>query len=185
MSIRSTSRSKTSPYSFYQFWLNTSDADVEKFLKFFTFVPRQDIVEVVDRAKKKPEGRYAQRMLAEHMTQFVHGENDCLASRRISDALFSEEFDRLEKGDLEQLLQDGLPSWRCKPGEGLLSTMVKSNLAKSNSEARKLIQGGGIRVNGKVVSDPSVSLDFDVGLFGQYILLKKGKKSYVLLCRAR
>ena len=103
-------RSKTSPYSFYQFWLNTGDADVEKFLKFFTFIPSEEIVEIIQRSKEKPEDRIAQRVLADHITQFVHGEKDCLASRRISSALFSENFDELEQGDLEQLLQDGLPS---------------------------------------------------------------------------
>ena len=176
-------RSKTSPYSFYQFWLNTSDADVERFLKFFTFIPIEEIVEILHRSRKKPEDRIAQRALAEHMTRFVHGEKDFLASRRISKALFSEDFDELEEGDLDQLLQDGLPSWRCKSGEGLLSTIVSSNLAKSNGEARKLIQGGGIKINGKSVDDPSRSLDFDGAFYGKYLLLKKGKKSYVLLCR--
>ena len=176
-------RSKTSPYSFYQFWLNTSDADVEKFLKFFTFIPSDEIVEILHRSRKKPEDRIAQRVLAEHMTRFVHGEKDFLASRRISNALFSEDFDELEEGDLDQLLQDGLPSWHCKSGEGLLSTIVSSNLAKSNGEARKLIQGGGIKINGKSVDDPSRSLDFDGAFYGKYLLLKKGKKSYVLLCR--
>ena len=117
------------------------------------------------------------------MTQFVHGEKDCLASRRISSALFSENFDELEQGDFEQLLQDGLPSWRCKSGEGLLSTMVNSNLAKSNGEARKLIQGRGVSINGIVINDPGISLNFEDALYGQYLLLKKGKKSYVLLCR--
>ena len=117
------------------------------------------------------------------MTKFVHGEKDCLASRRISNALFSENFDELEQGDLEQLLQDGLPNWRCKSGEGLLSIMVGSNLAKSNGEARKLIQGRGISINGIAISDPSISLDFEGALYGQYLLLKKGKKSYVLLCK--
>ena len=176
-------RSKTSPYTFYQFWLNTSDADVEKFLKFFTFIPSEEIVEIMQRTREKPEDRIAQRLLADHMTQFVHGEKDCLASRRISSALFSGDFDDLEQGDLEQLLQDGLPSWRCKSGEGLLSTIVSSNLAKSNGEARKLVQGRGISINGIVVNNPSISLDFDGALYGQYLLLKKGKKSYVLLCR--
>ena len=176
-------RSKTSPYSFYQFWLNTSDADVEKFLRFFTFIPSAEIIEIIQRSMEKPEDRIAQRVLADHMTKFVHGEKDCLASRRISNALFSGNFDELEEGDLEQLLQDGLPNWRCKHGEGLLSIMVSSNLAKSNSEARKLIQGRGISVNGIVISDPSISLDFEGALYGQYLLLKKGKKSYVLLCR--
>ena len=170
-------------YSFYQFWLNTSDADVEKFLKFFTFIPLGEIVEIMQRSKEKPEDRIAQRVLADHVTQFVHGEKDCLASRRISSALFSENFDELEQGDLEQLLQDGLPSWRCKSGDGLLSTMVSSNLAKSNGEARKLIQGRGVSINGITISDPSVSLDFEGALYGQYLLLKKGKKSYVILCR--
>ena len=176
-------RSKTSPYSFYQFWLNTSDADVEKFLKFFTFIPLEEIIKIIQRTKEKPEDRIAQRVLADHMTQFVHGEKDCRASRRISRALFSENFDELEQGDLEQLLQDGLPSWRCKSGEGLLSTMVSSNLAKSNGEARKLIEGRGISINGIVIRDPGISLDFEGALYGKYLLLKKGKRSYVLLCR--
>jgi len=165
--------------------LNTSDGDVEKFLKFFTFIPSEEIVQILQRSREKPEDRIAQRVLAEHMTQFVHGEKDCLGSRRISSALFSENFDELERGDLEQLVQDGLPSWQCKAGEGLLSTMVSSNLAKSNGEARKLIQGGGIKINGEAISDPSISLDFHGALYGQYLLLKKGKKSYVLLCKER
>lgn len=176
-------RSKTSPYRFYQFWLNTSDADVEKFLKFFTFLSCEEIVQIIDSSQEKPEDRHAQRVLAEHMTRFVHGEDDCIAAGRISSALFSENFDDLEEEDLEQLLQDGLPSWRCKTGEGLLSAMASSTLAKSNGEARKLVQSGGVRINGQIVNDPGISLNFDDGLFGRYFLLKKGKKTYLLICR--
>src|SRR6185369_1981282 len=134
---------KTSPYAFYQFWLNTSDADVYKFLRYFTFLPVSRIAEIeaTDQASgTKPE---AQRILAEEATRLVHGEVALMAARRITECLFSGQLADLTENDLEQLAQDGMPGVQLdKSAASLIDALVAAGLAKSKSEARGFIQSG-------------------------------------------
>jgi len=174
---------KTSPYSFYQFWLNTADADVEPFLKLFTFLPEEEVAALARETLDHPELREGQRRLAREVTQLVHGEEALKSAERISECLFAGEVAGLQEADLAQLLQDGLSSSICEPGTGLLTAMVGANLVKSTGEARKLIQGNGVKMNGQPVTDPRMEISFDDALFGRFYLIRKGKKQYGLLVR--
>jgi tyrosyl-tRNA synthetase len=174
---------KTSPYSFYQFWLNTADADVEAFLKLFTFLDEDEVATLAGTTQEHPELREGQRRLAKEVTLLVHGEAALTSAERISACLFAGEVAGLQQEDLEQLQQDGLASNICAPGSGLLTVMVDASLAKSTGEARKLIQGNGVKVNGQPATDPRMELSFDDALFGRFYLIRKGKKQYGLVVR--
>ena len=176
---------KTSPYSFYQFWLNSADADIEKFLKLFTFMSEADIADLVARSQQAPEQRLAQRELARQVTELVHGEDAVTSAERISASLFGGDEASLQREDLKQLQLDGVPSVAVSPGDGLLNTMVAVGAAKSAGEARKLIQGRGVRLNGLQVEDPKLAVVFDDAYFGEFFLLRKGKKQHFLLVKSQ
>ncbi|WP_374277597.1 tyrosine--tRNA ligase [Azonexus sp.] len=173
---------KTSPYAFYQFWLNTSDADVYKFLKFFTFLPVARIAEIeaADQASGgKPE---AQRILAEEATRLVHGEVALMAARRISASLFSGDLTHLTESDLEQLAQDGMPGVELDAaGDGLIDALVAAGLAKSKSEARGFIQSGSVAINGAKADAIDHRIAGGERLFGRFTILRRGKKNYGLV----
>ncbi len=173
---------KTSPYAFYQIWLNTADADVYKFLKFFTFLPvdRINEIEAADKASGgKPE---AQRILAEEATRLVHGAVALMAARRITDSLFSGQLADLTETDLEQLAQDGMPGIQLDSANaGLIDALVAAGLAKSKSEARTFIQGGSVAINGNKVDAIDHQIVGDDRLFGRFTILRRGKKNYGLV----
>ena len=173
---------KTSPYAFYQFWLNTADADVYKFLKFFTFLPVERIneIEAADKASGgKPE---AQRILAEEATRLVHGEVALMAARRITDSLFSGQLADLTENDLEQLAQDGMPGVVLdKANPSLIDALVAAGLAKSKSEARTFIQGGSVAINGNKAEALDHPIAGDDLLYGRFTILRRGKKNYGLV----
>jgi tyrosyl-tRNA synthetase len=174
---------KTSPYSFYQFWLNTADADIGAYLRYFTFLDRGDIAALESEAKEHPERRHAQRRLAEEVTSIVHGSDAVTSAQRISAALFGGDVASLQETDLEQLKLDGLGHSVCAQGMGLLNAMVEAGHAKSTGEARKLVKGGGVRINDAVVQDERLTLDYATALYGRYFILRKGKKNYHLLVK--
>jgi tyrosyl-tRNA synthetase len=172
---------RTSPYSFYQFWLNTADADVGRFLRYFTFLTREEIEALDARTAEAPQAREAQRALADAVTGLVHGDDGLASARRITEALFSGGLDALGAEDLGQLAQDGLPSVEVsgadmKVGEALTGM----GLAKSNSEAMRMIKSGAVSVNGEAVPSPSSALDDFGPLPGGYRLLRRGKKQWGL-----
>ena len=173
---------KTSPYAFYQFWLNTADADVYRFMRFFTFLSVEEIdaIEATDKASgQKPE---AQRILAEQATALVHGQAALEAAQRISHSLFSGSLDALTESDFEQLAQDGVPGVALeKSVTGLIDALVAAGLAKSKSEARGFLQSGSVTVNGTKIE--AIDHQFDDGerLFGRFTLLRRGKKNYAML----
>ena len=174
---------KTSPYGFYQFWLNTADADVYNFLNYFTFLAVHEIaaIEATDQASgKKPE---AQRILAEQVTELVHGKAALDAAQRISLSLFSGDLETLAESDLEQLAQDGMPGVRLeKSARGLIDALLAAGLAKSKSEARTFIQSGSVAINGKRVDALDHAISDSEQLFGRFTLLKRGKKNYGMVC---
>ncbi|UCV21937.1 tyrosine--tRNA ligase [Ferribacterium limneticum] len=173
---------KTSPYAFYQFWLNTSDADVYKFMNFFTFLPVARIAEIeaTDRASgNKPE---AQRILAEEATRLVHGEVALMAARRITDSLFHGQLENLTENDLEQLAQDGMPGVQLeKANGGLIDALVAAGLAKSKSEARGFIQSGSVAINGQKAEALDHQIADEERLYGRFTILRRGKKNYGLV----
>ena len=170
---------KTSPYAFYQFWLNTADADVYKFLHYFTFLSVQEIaaIEAADKSSgTKPE---AQRILAENATELVHGKAALEAAQRISASLFSGSLSNLTESDLEQLAQDGMPGVQLeKSVTNLIDALVASGLAKSKSEARTFIQSGSVSINGQKADALEHQFSAEEHLFGRFTLLKRGKKNY-------
>lgn len=173
--------SKTSPYAFYQFWLNAADADVYRFLRFFTFLEPQQISEL-EISDKSAQGRpEAQGVLAREVTRLVHGSSGLDAAERISEALFSGDLTRLRAEDFEQLKLDGLPSTQLDHDSlGIVDALVRTGLASSNRAAREFIVGNAISVNGeRVVSDAYV-LSSGSACFGKYVLLKRGKKLFHL-----
>ncbi|MDF2152954.1 tyrosine--tRNA ligase [Vibrio sp. CAU 1672] len=171
---------KTSPYAFYQFWLSAEDADVYHFLRYYTFLDCEEIaaIEAQDKASKsKPQ---AQRILAEQMTRFVHGEAGLTSAQRITQALFSGDVQQLSLNELKQLEQDGLPSVESTQ-QDLVELLLESGLASSKRIARELISNNAISVNGDKVAAEHPLLSF--ALFDQYWLLQRGKKHFCLVKR--
>ena len=173
---------KCSPYKFYQFWLGVADADVYRFLRYFTFlsIEQIDAIEAADKTSgTRPQ---AQRILAEEATRLVHGDEALKAAQRITESLFSNDLSALTAEDLAQLALDGLPVLdMAGQGDGLIDALAASGLAKSKSEARTFIQSGAVSINGIKAEGLDYCLTGDDRLFGRYTLLKRGKKLYALL----
>jgi tyrosyl-tRNA synthetase len=173
---------KTSPYAFFQFWLSTSDADVYRFLLFFTFLDTSEIeaIKVDDmRSATKPA---AQSVLARVLTELVHGKEGLSGAVRISDSLFSGDLQTLNENDLAQLAMDGLPSSELDDERlGIVEVLVAVGLAKSNKMAREFIGNRAVSVNGALVTDEAFALNRESSLDGQYFIVKRGKKLFHLV----
>jgi len=173
---------KTSPYAFYQFWLNTADADVYKFLKYFTFLSADEIDEIEQSDKtsnSKPEG---QGILAKEVTELLHGTAGREAAMRISEALFSGDIASLTAGDVAQLELDGLPYSEIRGSKvGIVEVLVEIKLAKSNKMAREFIGNNAVQVNGQSVDSADFKLSESNALQGKYFILKRGKKLFHLV----
>lgn len=169
---------KTSPYAFYQFWLNTADADVYRFLRYYTFLPIADIAEIEARDLSSGEKPQAQRILAHEMTCLVHGIDALLAAERISAALFNNDFSRLTLAECQQLEQDGMALTTLHQRDTLTTLLVQSGLASSNRQAREFIQNGAISVNGEIWTQDDMSTLFP--LHDQYWIIRRGKKLFHL-----
>lgn len=172
--------SKTSPYAFYQFWLSAEDADVYHFLRYYTFLSCDEIAAIEAQDKESKGKPQAQRILAEQMTRFVHGEEGLASAERITQALFSGNLQQLSLSELKQLELDGLPSMQSAQ-QDLVELLVESGLAKSKRIARELIGSNAISVNGEKVDAENSNLNFP--LFDQYWLLQRGKKHFYLVRR--
>jgi tyrosyl-tRNA synthetase len=172
---------KTSPYAFYQFWLNTGDADVYRFLKYFTFLDPGEI-DAIERSDRESQGKpEAQSILAREVTRLLHDSDGLEAAVRISEALFSGDIGRLTESDLAQLALDGLPSSEISAGSGIVETLVSTELARSNKMAREFIGNGAVSVNGNPVKSVDFSLTADQALGGRFFVLKRGKKLFHLV----
>ncbi|WP_324017181.1 tyrosine--tRNA ligase [Aeromonas hydrophila] len=169
----------TSPYAFYQFWLGTADEDVYRFLRYYSFMALAEI-EALEAEDAKRQGRkLAQQVLADELTELVHGKGALAAAQRISELLFSGEVARLGESDLAQLAQDGIPGWRIEGETSLVTLLVESGLANSKRIARELLAAGAISLNGEIRRDEHLSANDR--LFGRYLLLRRGKKQYRLV----
>ena len=183
---------KTSPYQFYQFWLKVADADVYKFLKYFTFLSIEEIaaIEAKDKASgTKPE---AQRILAEEMTRLIHGETALQAAQRITESLFAEDQSSLTESDFEQLALDGLPAFEVSGSLNVVEALVKTGLASSNKEARGFVNSKAVLLNGQAAElnnpnhaaerpDDAYLLADAHKRFGKYTILRRGKRNHALL----
>ncbi|HOQ15219.1 MAG TPA: tyrosine--tRNA ligase [Candidatus Paceibacterota bacterium] len=168
----------TSPYQFYQFWFNTDDKDVEKFLKFYTFLTEDEIKELELKTKKMPEKRLAQKVLALEITALVHGKKLAQQSEKISQSLFYDNLENLSLLDLKTLFQSVEIKEIPKKKEILiLDFLLVIGACSSKSEARRELENGIIKVNGQKV-DLKTKVNQKMALFGQYFIVQKGKKQY-------
>ncbi|WP_248628294.1 tyrosine--tRNA ligase [uncultured Enterococcus sp.] len=172
---------KTTPYEFYQFWINTDDRDVIKFLKYFTFLSLEEIAEIEKEFTAAPETRVAQKALAKEVTTLVHGKEAYEQAVHISQALFSGNIKELSVSEIKQGFK-GVPSYTV-PQEAdlkLLELLVSSGLVQSKRQAREDIQNGAIYINGERVQDLEYQIS-DTDKIGNMIVLRRGKKKYFLL----
>lgn len=171
---------KTSPFKFFQFWLNTTDADVYTFLNFFSFKTLEEIkaIEENDKTITKP---LAQKLLAEEMTMLVHGKDALESVLRINKALFSSDFSNLTSLDFEQLKQDGIPFFEMDSGSLLIDYLVNSKLASSKRQARDFVTSGAISLNGTKKQDLNFTLNEKDTLLEKFIILKRGKNNFCLI----
>jgi tyrosyl-tRNA synthetase len=181
----------TSPFSFYQFWINAADSEVINYLKIFTFLSEIELGVLAKSHDSDPGQRTAQVALAREITRLVHGETGLNAAERITAALFSNSLNELAKEDLEQLAQDGMPSSTASGNVALVDVLVSSGLAVTPKgevtagQARKLIQGNSVSVNGEKQVDVDLTLTNEGALFGRFFVIQKGKKHHHLLVLGR
>ena len=180
----------TSPYKFYQFWLNVSDADAEKYLKIFTSLTKEEIDALVEEHAKDPGQRPMQKRLAKEVTVMVHSEEDYNAAVEASQILFSNKADEaLRNIDEKTLLEvfEGVPTFKVEKSEleqgiALLDLLAaKTAVFPSKGEARKMVQQGGVSLNKRKVTDPNAVITADELLNGKYLLAQRGKKNYFLI----
>jgi tyrosyl-tRNA synthetase len=176
---------KTSPYKFYQFWLNSDDRDVERWLKYFTFFPVEEIAALVAEHGRDPGKRLAQRRLADEMTTRIHGAE---TTRRVVEAsrlLFGGTDLAAAGAEVFEVLRGEIPSTEVARAELERTTaadaLVRAGLATSKGDARRGIQGKGFSLNGKPVAAADGALSASDLLAGRYVLLQKGKRNYALL----
>ena len=181
---------RTTPYQFYQFWLNVADADAEKFIKIFTMLPRNEIDELVRAHQAEPHLRILQKRLAEEVTVMAHSREDCESAVEASQILFGKgTTEQLRKMDESTFLSvfEGVPMFDVSAGllaEGVtLSDLcaVHTRVAESKGEFRRLIQGGGVSLNKGKVENAEMGITSEHLLNGKYLLLQKGKKNYYLI----
>lgn len=171
---------KTTPYEFYQFWLNQDDRDVVKYLKYFTFLSRAEIDELAEKVKTQPEKREAQRRLAEEVTEFVHGKDAVEQAERISQALFSGDVKTLTANDIEQGFKN-MPSVQCSSEPtNIIEWLVDTGIEKSKRQAREDVNNGAIRINGDRIKDLEHVIDPAAMFDGRFVIARRGKKRYFL-----
>ena len=181
---------RTSPYKFYQFWLNVSDDDAEKYIKIFTELTREEVADLVAQQAADPAQRPLQKRLAKEITSMVHSEAEWQAAVEASQILFSNKAaDALRHIDEQTLLDlfEGVPTFEVSlddiNGETRLADLLteKAPVFPSKAEMRKMVQGGGFSINKEKVSDPQATASASMLLNGRYIIAQKGKKNYYLL----
>jgi tyrosyl-tRNA synthetase len=176
----------TSPFRFYQFWLNTDDRDVVTYLKYFTFLPREDVEALEADVKAAPEKRVAQRALAREVTRIVHGQGAVDRAEHASGLLFGEPITDLDVDDVVAVFDDvpstGLArSAFAGTGMAIADLLVATKVAPSKSEAMRLVRGGGVYVNNQRVGDERARFTVEQAIAGRMLVLRKGARHYHLV----
>lgn len=175
---------KTSPYQFYQFWINVSDLDVIRFIKYFTYLEPDVITELERSVEKSPEKREAQQKLAYEVTSLVHGRSEAEMARKIAGALFRGELASLTEIQLRDALS-GVPTTSLEgermDGMTLLDMVVETGLSPSRSRGRNDIESGAIYINDVRQNDPGMKMSLAEMFFNRYVVIRKGKKNYHLV----
>jgi len=172
----------TTPYQFYQFLFNLDDESSIKFLKWFTFLEKEEILELEKVHKKSPDQRLAQKTLAKLLTEFVHGKKEFERVEKISRALFYDEIRKLKEEEIKEAFFN-VPSQKISIEKEIpvLDLLVFGKVALSKSEAKRLINSGAILINDKKITDIHAKIEKKEALYGKYFVIKKGKKSYFLI----
>jgi len=172
---------KTSPYEFYQFWINTDDRDVIRYLKYFTFLSKEEIEQLEKELQESPEKRAAQKALAEEITKLVHGEEALKQAIKISEALFSGSISNLTAEEIKQGFKD-VPSFEFEGEEvPLVELLVTSKIVPSKRQAREDVSNGAIYINGERIQDVNKTLTKEDRIEGQFTVIRRGKKKYYLI----
>ncbi|HOP56838.1 MAG TPA: tyrosine--tRNA ligase [Bacillota bacterium] len=173
-------KEKTSPYEFYQFWINTADDDAINYLKKYTFLSKDEIEKIELSVKMEPETRMAQKELARQITTLVHGENECLRAERITDALFTGKIHTLDAEEIGIGFKN-LIKYETDKTETIDDVLVNCQLASSKRQARELVTSGAITINGEKVTDTYYMADSNQAIGKMYTVLRKGKKTYAIV----
>ncbi|MBG9542901.1 tyrosine--tRNA ligase [Cytobacillus firmus] len=173
---------KTSPYEFYQFWINTADADVIKYLKFFTFLSREEIEDLEKAVQDEPHLRKAQKALAKEMTLLIHGDAALEQAIKITAALFSGDIKNLSASEIKQGFKD-VPSYEHSEGEelGIVDLLVAAKISPSKRQAREDVTNGAVSVNGERITELDYTLTDKDKIEGQFTVIRRGKKKYFLI----
>ena len=178
---------RTSPYQFYQFWMNASDSDAEKWIRIFTFLDKTTTDEIIATHSGDPAKRTLQKKLAEEVTRFVHGEKELQEAIATTEKLFSQTqapVESLSAQDLEELagvVKIDFPGEKIRAGIDIVSFLAEAGIFPSKGEARKTIQGGGVSLNRKKVEGIDLFVNDTLLLHQKYLLVQKGKKNYFLV----
>lgn len=172
---------KTTPYEFYQFWINTDDRDVVKYLKYFTFLDRDEIEALADKVKNEPWKREAQRRLAEEVTEFVHGKEAVKEAENITNALFSGNIKDLTVDEVETGFKN-MPSMEVSADKKNIVEWLADDtkIESSRRQAREDVKNGAIRINGDKVDDVNAEIDPTDSFDGNFVVVRRGKKKYFL-----
>ncbi|WP_342565078.1 tyrosine--tRNA ligase [Paenibacillus sp. FSL R7-0345] len=172
---------KTTPYEFYQFWANTDDRDVIKYLKYFTFLSKEEIEALAAKVESEPHKREAQKALAEEMTRFVHSEELLEQAKRITAALFSGDIRSLTADEIEEGFKE-MPTFTASTEtKNIVEWLVDLGIEPSKRQAREDITKGAISINGERVNELEVEITAEQAIGGKFIIVRKGKKNYSLV----
>ena len=178
---------KTTPYQFYQFWLNANDIDAEGWIKIFTFLDKATIDNLISEHKKDAGKRLLQKKLAEEITVFVHGRNEYEKAIITTEKLFTnttaaaEDLSEMDLNNMEGIIKNNFAAATIKVGIAVIDFLVETAVFSSKGEARKMIQNGGLSINRKKVDNTDLRIDASLLLHKKYLLLQKGKKNYYLI----
>ena len=171
---------KTSPFEFYQFWLNQDDADVIKYLKYFTFLSREEIEALEQAITKEPEKRLAQKRLAEEVTTFVHSKDALIEAQRITDALFHGSISDLTEHELLQGFGHMPTVEVTAEPKDVVNWLVDAGICNSKRQAREDVTNGAITINDEKVTDLAALVQPHKNSQGKFVVVRKGKKKYTL-----
>ncbi len=173
-------KSKTSSYELYQFLINFEDIMMEKYLKVYTFLSKEEIEKVLEDHNKQPEKRIAQKTLAREVITFLHGEEEYHQAVKISEALFSGDIKNLSAEQIEIAFK-GVPSMEIEQEENIVDLLINTSIVKSKREAREFLGNGSISVNGEKVQDFDFQVTRDIAIDAKYVVIRRGKKKYYIV----
>ena len=172
-------KNKTSSYDLYQYLINSDDAKVEEYLKVFTFLTKEEIESIMKEHNEAPHLRIAQKALAKEFITDLHGEEEYLHAKEMSEVLFSGNVSKLNSKEIEICFK-GVPSFEIDEGVTLLDLLVNNNICSSRREAREFLSNNAITINGEVVNDETIIVDKEMAIDKKVIVIRRGKKKYYL-----